>query len=274
MDNLLPPVREGAQVLGAFVDAATFDSSLQAVVQWAGSRQSRYMCFCNAHAVVEMKRDVAFEHAVADADLVLPDGMPVAWMLRHFGFPRQQRINGPDFMRQYCALAEQRGDSVLFYGSKPGTLAAIKSWLALEFPHLRVAGTISPPFRPLFPAEDKAVVRHINHSGARVVFVGLGCPKQELWMAEHRNRIQAVMIGVGAAFDYHAGTLKRAPLWMQQHGLEWLYRLYAEPRRLWKRYLVSNTMFVFGALRQLGGDRFKTWSGFTRRLCATHFHRY
>lgn len=258
MDTSFPTVRQGAQVLGAFIDAATFDSSLQAVARWADARQSRYMCFCNAHAVVEMKRDAALEHAVAEADLVLPDGMPVAWMLRHSGFPQQQRINGPDFMRQCCALAEQHGESVFFYGSLPHTLAAIKCWLAIEFPHLKVAGTISPPFRPLSPEEDEAVIKRINNSGAQVVFVGLGCPKQELWMAAHRDRIQAVMIGVGAAFDYHAGTLKRAPLWMQQHGLEWLYRLYAEPRRLWKRYLVSNTLFIFGALRQLISKRLKT----------------
>lgn len=214
-------------------------------------RESRYLCFCNVHSVVALQRDKALAQAVAQADLVLPDGWPVAWLLRHCGFPGQERVDGPDFMLDYCRLAEQRGESVYFYGSTPQTLAAIRAWLDREFPTLRVAGMYSPPFRALRPEEDEEIVRRINDSGASMVFVGLGCPKQEIWMAKHRGRIQAVMLGVGAAFDYHAGTLQRAPLWMQERGLEWCYRLYREPRRLWKRYLVSNTLFVLGAARQL-----------------------
>jgi len=251
MDTSTLTVRHGAQVLGAFIDATTFDSCIDTVMRWADARQSRYLCFCNVHAVVEMQRDPGLEDAIANADMVLPDGMPVAWMLRQLGFPAQERINGPDFMRLYCARAEQLGKPVYFYGSTSTTLAALKCWAALDFPDLKIAGTISPPFRDLTPEEDEAVVNRINASGAGVLFVGLGCPKQEQWMAAHRDRIQAVMIGVGAAFDFHAGTLKRAPLWMQRSGLEWLYRLYSEPRRLWKRYLVSNSLFLAGAFKQL-----------------------
>lgn len=251
METSTLTVRHGTQVLGTFIDAATFESCIETVSRWASAHQSRYLCFCNVHSVVTVKHDPTLEHAVGQADLALPDGMPVAWMLRHLGFPEQERINGPDFMRKYCALAEQRGESVYFYGSTPNTLAALKCWAALEFPDLHIAGMISPPFRELTPEEDEAVVNRINASGAGVLFVGLGCPKQELWMATHRDHIQAVMIGVGAAFDYHAGTLKRAPLWMQRYGLEWLHRLCSEPRRLWKRYLVTNTLFILGALRQL-----------------------
>ena len=246
----LQPNRSGAPVLGAFVDAGNYDTALHTVEDWAHAHQARYMCFCNVHAVVTMQRDAIFGQALAQADLVLPDGMPVAWMLRHSGFPQQQRINGPDFMCNYCALAEQHDESVFFYGSTPQTLEALRNWLDRAFPRLKIAGMVSPPFRDLLPEEDEDVVQQINASGAHVVFVGLGCPKQELWMAQHRSRIHAVLVGVGAAFDYHAGTLKRAPLWMQKHGLEWCYRLYKEPRRLWKRYLVGNTLFVLGALRQ------------------------
>lgn len=258
MDTTTLTVRHGAQVLGAFIDAATFESCINTVARWAEARQSRYLCFCNVHAVVEMQRNRGLEQALSEADMVLPDGMPVAWMLRRLGFSRQERINGPDFMHKYCEYAEKHGKSIYFYGSTSNTLAALKCWAALEFPDLKIAGSISPPFRDLTPEEDETVIRHINASGAGVLFVGLGCPKQEQWMAAHRDRIHAVMVGVGAAFDYHAGTLKRAPLWMQRTGLEWLYRLCCEPRRLWKRYLVTNTLFVAGALRQLVGYRLKT----------------
>jgi N-acetylglucosaminyldiphosphoundecaprenol N-acetyl-beta-D-mannosaminyltransferase len=243
--------RTGAPVLGTFVDAASFESALATTTAWATNRESRTLYFCNVHAVVTMQRDAQFGRAVAQADLVLPDGMPVAWMLRKSGFPRQQRINGPDFMHRYCALAERRGEPVFFYGSTQQTLDALRDWAATLFPRLRIVGMFSPPFRTLLPEEDDEIVEEINASGARIVFVGLGCPKQELWMAAHRGRIQAVMIGVGAAFDYHAGTLQRAPLWMQRHGLEWCFRLYKEPRRLWKRYLVSNTLFLLGAAGDL-----------------------
>jgi N-acetylglucosaminyldiphosphoundecaprenol N-acetyl-beta-D-mannosaminyltransferase len=179
------------------------------------------------------------------------DGAPVAWMVRRFGYKDQQRINGPDLMWNYCALAAQRGELIYLYGSTPATLATLAHRLAREFPGLKVAGAYSPPFRPLTVAEDTEAVAAINASGAGTVWVSLGCPKQETWMAAHRGRINAVMIGVGAAFDYHAGTVHRAPLLMQRLGLEWLHRLISEPRRLWRRYLVTNTLFVLGALRQL-----------------------
>ncbi|HZV97349.1 MAG TPA: WecB/TagA/CpsF family glycosyltransferase, partial [Methylophilaceae bacterium] len=169
----------------------------------------------------------------------------------------QERINGPDLMWKYCALAEQRRELIFFYGNTQETLDALVKKLKAAFPKLQIAGAYSPPFRTLTPQEDANIVTKINHSGARVVFVSLGCPKQELWMAEHRGRIHAVMIGVGAAFDYHAGTVKRAPLWMQRRGLEWLHRLCSEPRRLWKRYLVTNTLFMWGALWQLVRHRWK-----------------
>jgi len=177
--------------------------------------------------------------------MALPDGAPVAWSLQQSGFPEQQRINGPDLMWRYMRVAEELGQSVYFYGSSEETLRQLRQSVARQFPTLRVAGMMSPPFRELSAEEDQAHVDAINRSGAHVVFVGLGCPKQEVWMAQHKGRVQGVMLGVGAAFDYHAGTLRRAPVWMQNHGLEWAYRLASEPRRLFKRYLVTNTTFVW-----------------------------
>jgi N-acetylglucosaminyldiphosphoundecaprenol N-acetyl-beta-D-mannosaminyltransferase len=172
-------------------------------------------------------------------------------MLRRLGFPDQQRINGPDLMWKYCEVAAGRDESIFLYGGMPETLEILQSCLKQVFPNLTVAGAYSPPFRALTAEEDDAIVQKINASGAGTVWVSLGCPKQEIWMMQHRGRVNAVMIGVGAAFDYHAGTIIRAPFWMQQSGLEWLHRLWSEPGRLWKRYLVTNTLYIVKATWQL-----------------------
>lgn len=245
------PERQRRVVLSAPIDALAWETALRRIFEWSIHRASRYVCLCNVHSVVTAGQDGHFLRVVSEADMAAPDGMPVAWMLRRLGFPGQERINGPDLMWKYCALAEQREQALYFYGSTQQTLDLLRARLQATFPRLRIAGMYSPPFRPLKPDEEAETIARINHSGAGVVFVGLGCPKQELWMAAHRDRIQAVMIGVGAAFDYHAGTIGRAPIWMRQAGLEWLHRLLSEPRRLWKRYLVTNTLFVLGAGAQL-----------------------
>lgn len=243
--------RTTVPVLGAAIDAIGWDAALARIGAWAAQRDSRYVCICNAHSVVTAGQDAVFGQVVAAADMATPDGAPVAWVMRKLGFASQQRINGPDLMWRYCAQAAQRGESIYLYGSAPDTLALLQAKLAAAYPGLVVAGAHSPPFRALSAAEDAADVARINAAGAGTVWVSLGCPKQELWMAAHRGRIHAVMIGVGAAFDYHAGTIQRAPLWMQNAGLEWFYRLVTEPRRLWRRYFVTNTLFIWGAARQL-----------------------
>lgn len=237
-------VMRGAYVLDSFIDASTWEDTLGRIVSWGAQRQSRYITLCNVHSVVTASQDAAFGTVIRQADMALPDGAPVAWAMRRQGFDKQQRINGPDLMWRYLAIAERIGQTVYFYGSTEATLDKLRTRLAQQFPNLRIAGTLSPAFRELTAEEDQAHVDAINQSGAHVVFVGLGCPKQESWMAQHRGRIQAVMIGVGAAFDYHAGTIKRAPSWMQKAGLEWLHRLASEPRRLAKRYFQTNTVFV------------------------------
>jgi N-acetylglucosaminyldiphosphoundecaprenol N-acetyl-beta-D-mannosaminyltransferase len=183
--------------------------------------------------------------------MATPDGAPVAWMLRRLGFAGQRRVSGPDLMWALCERCAAEKVPVYFYGSTGDTLTALKVRLLEAIPGLLIGGMESPPFRALSSEEDAGAVQRINASGAGIVFVGLGCPKQEMWMAEHRGRVNAVMIGVGAAFDFHAGTVQRAPLWMRDNGLEWLHRLASEPGRLWKRYLVTNTLFLLGAARQL-----------------------
>jgi len=243
--------RVGTPVLDTFVDCIDWNQALRTLHRWARFRQSRYVCCCNVHSVISVRRDAAVHRAVCEADMVTPDGMPIVWMLRKLGCPGQERINGPDLMWNLCALAARQRHSIFLYGSTCETLAALEERLRQNFPALRIAGAIAPPFRPLSVIEDTSMVMRINRSGANLVFVSLGCPKQELWMQAHRGRVRAVMIGVGAAFDFHAGTVSRAPAWMQKRGLEWLHRLCAEPRRLWKRYALTNSLFLLGAARQL-----------------------
>ncbi len=183
--------------------------------------------------------------------MALPDGAPVAWMLRRQGYQSQGRISGPDLMERLLQACSQTGVRVYFYGSTQKILAKMKERFLGRFPSLDIAGMTSPPFRTLTIEEDRADVQKINASGAGIIFVGLGCPKQELWMAAHRSGIKGVMIGVGAAFDFHAGTVQRAPLWMRNWGLEWFHRLLQEPTRLGGRYLVTNTLFILFAVRDL-----------------------
>jgi len=238
-------------VIGAPIDLIDWKGAIARISQWAQTHQSAYVCICNVHSVVTAQQDAAFAKVVQHADMATPDGAPVAWMLRRLGASHQQRINGPDLMWRYCEHAAQTGESIYLYGSTQETLSTLRTKLLEKYPTLMIAGDCSPPFRPLTAEESQQIVERINASGAGTVWVSLGCPKQELWMASMRGRINAVMIGVGAAFDYHAGTIKRAPLWMQRNGLEWLHRLFSEPRRLWKRYFSTNSRFLLAATMQL-----------------------
>ncbi len=243
--------RRRIAVLGQPLDVLSWDDALGRISAWAARRESRYVCISNAHSVVTGSQDPAFGAVLREADMVTSDGAPVAWMMRRLGAPGQQRINGPDLMWRYCALAAARGERIYLYGGTDETLALLQPRLRAAFPGLEIGGAVSPPFRKPTHEELARDIAAINASGAGTVWVSLGCPKQELWMAAQRGRVQAVMIGVGAAFDYHAGTIRRAPPWMQRSGLEWLHRLLSEPRRLWRRYLVTNSLFIWGAARQL-----------------------
>ena len=242
--------RVTGKVLDASIDAIVWDKALDRIQDWAVRRESRYVCICNVHSVITASQDEEFSRVVNAADMATPDGAPVAWMLRQMGFAGQARISGPDLMWALCERCAAENLAVYFYGSTEATLALLEKRLRAAFPGLRMAME-PPPFRALTAEEDAAAVERINASGAGLVFVGLGCPKQELWMSGHRGRVNAVMIGVGAAFDFHSGKVTRAPRWMRDNGLEWLHRLASEPGRLWKRYLVTNTLFILGAARQL-----------------------
>lgn len=240
-------LRHRAPVIGVQVDLLDWDTAIGRVAAWGREHESRYVCFCNVHSAVTAAFDSRFHQIIAASDMCTPDGAPVAWMLRQLGAPWQQRLAGPDLMLRYFAAEAPKGGKVYFYGGTPQTLKLLRERVEAEFPGLQVVGAHSPPFRPASAAEDDDDVDRINASGAHVVFVGLGCPKQEAWMAAHRGRVNAVMMGVGAAFDFHAGVQPRAPHWMRQYGLEWVHRLAHDPRRLWRRYLFTNAPFLMMA---------------------------
>lgn len=242
--------RRRVRVLGVPIDVLDWESAVSRLVTWAEGRQSRYVCICNVHSVVTATQESHYKSVVDAADMATPDGSPVAWTMRRKGFRHQTRINGPDLMWRLCEVAAARGLRVGFLGSTPDTRTKLEAGLRQQFPTLDVAYSFSPPFRPLDAHEDESVCQAINASGVGLLFVGLGCPKQEIWMADHRGRVQAVMLGVGAAFDYHAGVIPRAPAWMRSNGLEWLHRLLTEPRRLWRRYFYTNSVFLLKTARE------------------------
>ena len=236
--------RDRELIIGSWIDHLNWDDAMARILGWAAAREHRTVCVCNVHSVVTARGDAALCDAINSADLATPDGMPVAWLIARRRGTSQPRINGPDLTVALCREAAERGISVAFYGSTEDSLAGLRVALAQRFPTLRVAITIAPPFRALDADETEAFCRQISASGAGLVFVGLGCPKQEIWMAANRHQISAVTLGVGAAFEFIAGTVRRPPVWMQGLGLEWLGRLWAEPRRLWSRYLVTNSVYI------------------------------
>lgn len=235
-------------VIKAQVDVVTFKDAVDRVYQWAIARKSSYTVACNVHMAVTASTSHDFLSIINNADLAIPDGSPIAWWLRKIGYKNQERVCGPDLMWSLCEKANEGELNVFFLGSTTETLGLLSDKLKNSFPKLKIR-TLSPPFRKISPHEDQKIINSINEFKTNILFVSLGCPKQEQWMASHKGIIQAAMIGVGAAFEFHAGTVKRAPHWMQKAGLEWLYRLIKEPRRLWKRYFLTNSIFVFEAIK-------------------------
>jgi N-acetylglucosaminyldiphosphoundecaprenol N-acetyl-beta-D-mannosaminyltransferase len=239
MPTDIPPT-----IVGTRVNALTYDSLVQQTLRWAREAASRYISVASVNNIMEAYDSPTFRSIMNEADLVTPDGMPLVWALRLLGVKNATRVYGPDLTPLILDAAAREDIPVAFYGAAPATLARLLEVVRTRFPALRIAYSCSPPFRPLTSSEDAQLVREINQSGARILFIGLNTPKQEYWMAAHRGRVQAVMLGIGAAFDFIAGTKPQAPRWMMGVGLEWLFRLATEPRRLWKRYFKHNPRFV------------------------------
>jgi N-acetylglucosaminyldiphosphoundecaprenol N-acetyl-beta-D-mannosaminyltransferase len=227
------------EVLGVRVHAVQMSDAIAQLRSWIQNRESgRYVAVTGMHGVAESRQDSYFREILNNADLVVPDGMPLVWLGRWHRFSMRQRVTGSELMAAFCRQTGPRCRH-FFYGGGPGVAEDLARALWEKY-GIVVAGTYTPPFRPLTEEEEREVAAQVQESAPDVLWVGLSTPKQERWMYEHRDTLQVpVMIGVGAAFDLNSGNLQRAPVWMQEHGLEWLFRLYAEPQRLWKRYLVT-----------------------------------
>jgi N-acetylglucosaminyldiphosphoundecaprenol N-acetyl-beta-D-mannosaminyltransferase len=245
-----PAVAASRRILGMRVDATTYPGAADAIVAMARTGGG-VTCVATVHMVMEAFDAPDYRRIVNAAELVTSDGVPLVWALRWLGIPGAERVYGPDLTPILCARAAAESLPVGFYGGSPEVVEALRERLTRRIPGLRIVFAHSPPFRPLRPDEDRRIAEAIAESGVRILFVGLGCPKQERWMAAHRDVLPCAMVGVGAAFDFLAGRKPQAPALLQRAGLEWLFRLATEPRRLWRRYLVHNPRFVFHFARQL-----------------------
>lgn len=234
-------------ILDVDVDAITEADAVERIADWIRTDQREYVTCTNVHAVMEAQEDPETMRALRDAGMVTPDGVPLVWCGRQAGSERIERVYGPDLTLALLERAAQEGWSSFFYGGGDGVADRLADEMQKKYPGLKVAGTYCPPFRDLTDDEEEDIAVMLNESGADIIWVGLGCPKQEKWMRAQRSNLKApVMLGVGAAFDFHTGQVSQAPSFMQRYGLEWLYRLGAEPKRLWRRYLILNPRFVKG----------------------------
>ena len=240
-----------SSILGVNVVASSYQEVTEQSVLWAQRRESRTLVFANVHVIMEAFDDAAYRSCLGQADMVNPDGVPLVWALKLMGLTNASRVYGPDCTVEMLKKAAANEIRVGFYGGSPEVLQTLLAVVRRDYPTLKITFSMSPPFRKLTDEEDSAIVREINESDTRILFVGLGCPKQEKWMMEHAGRIPAVMYGVGAAFDFIAGTKLQAPRWMMRSGLEWAFRFCVEPRRLARRYIKHNPRFIFLFARQL-----------------------
>ena len=232
-------------VLGVNFTTAGKEEAVQYIIDHVKELKGKYICFSNVHTTVTAYDDSKYKDVLNQAVFVMPDGKPIAKEILRNGYWEAERVAGPDFMDEMFRVSSEAGIRHYFYGSSEKTIAKLKENLEKNYPGIQIAGMVSPPFRALTKEEDEEAVNAINQSGADLVWIGLGAPKQENWMYEHKDRINGLMLGVGAGFDFHAGTIKRAPVLIQKIGLEWLYRLLQNPKRLFKRYFVTNTRFIW-----------------------------
>jgi N-acetylglucosaminyldiphosphoundecaprenol N-acetyl-beta-D-mannosaminyltransferase len=237
------------------------DDALKHLEYLIRTKSKKYICVCPNHTIMESQKDEKLKNIVNSADMATPDGMSVVWACKFLGYTNVKQVCGTELMLAFSALSVEKGYTHFYYGGADGVPEKLANKVRQKFPNLKIVGTYSPPFRQLTESEDKTVVDMINQVNPDVVWVGLGMPKQELWMGEHFGRINApLIIGVGAAFDFLSGRKERAPKWMQCAGLEWLFRLIREPRRLWRRNLYHPVFFYKVFLQKIGVKRFKTLS--------------
>jgi N-acetylglucosaminyldiphosphoundecaprenol N-acetyl-beta-D-mannosaminyltransferase len=247
----MPPNLSYCQ-LGVRVDAVQIPEVIEILERWITCRgRAQYVAVTGMHGMTEAQTDPQLKKVLNQAGLVVPDGMPLVWLARYYGFKLKRRVYGPELMLSFCVATASKGLRHFFYGGAEGVAQALAETLVQRFPGLVVAGTYTPPFRPLSADEENEITNLVNTTQPDILWVGLGTPKQEKWMHAHLYLAVPAMVGVGAAFDLNTGRLKQAPSWMQENGLEWLFRLCAEPRRLWRRYLLQGPKFVYYVLAEI-----------------------
>jgi N-acetylglucosaminyldiphosphoundecaprenol N-acetyl-beta-D-mannosaminyltransferase len=244
-------LRDRVRVVSLMPDVLDHERAIERVKHLVRAKRGGYVCFSTVHMVMESHDSPEFAAKVNGADMIVTDGMPLVWMQKLQGKQDARRVRANDLMIMLCRHAAENGLSVGFYGGKQEVIDAIRERARSEMPRLNIVYAYSPPFRPLTPEEDTRITDEINAAAPDILFMGLGCPKQENWMAAHRDKLTAVMLGVGASFDFFAGNVKESPDWLGRLGLEWLYRLTQEPKRLWRRYLILNPRFMALAAMQL-----------------------
>lgn len=234
------------------LDCLSTEQVTEQILKWAGEpKRSRYICVSNVHQCMESFDDTNFRRVINEADMVIPDSQILAWFQHGFKFEAPQKpVRGVELMERLCEAAEQNQIVIGLYGTSQRSMDLLREELLRRYPKLRLGFAMSPPFRPLTEEEDKATIQQINGANIQLLFVGIGCPKQERWMASHKGSVHATMIGVGAAFDFLSGLTRPSPAWVHPLGLEWFYRLCIEPGRLWKRYLKQNPRFLWYCLLQ------------------------
>ncbi|MFC5472178.1 WecB/TagA/CpsF family glycosyltransferase [Cohnella suwonensis] len=245
-------------ILDSQITALSFNETLQQIGQWIEKGISKYVCVCTTHSLVTASQHNEFKQALNQAGICTPDGMPLVWALRALGYKQQERVDGTTLTKELCRLSSKNLYRIYLYGCTPSTLDTLKQKLEHDYPGIQIVGTASPPFRKLDEEEERKYINDINQANPDLVFVALGCPKQEIWMNKNRYDVKGVMIGVGAAFDYLAGNITRPPLFIQKSGLEWLFRLMMEPRRLWKRYLYNNSVFIYKYIKSFHRNKVNT----------------
>jgi N-acetylglucosaminyldiphosphoundecaprenol N-acetyl-beta-D-mannosaminyltransferase len=240
-----------ARLLGVSLAAQTYPAAIATLLAAGTERRRLRAHFCNVHSLVDAQSNPALRAAFASADMVAMDGMPLVWVARRRGFRAAERVSGPDVMLSLCDRGREIGMRHYFLGGRPGVPELLRDRLTRLYPGLEVVGAESPPFRPLTSDEEKELVARVNAAAPHVLWIGLGTPKQELWAADHEAAFDApLLLPVGAAFDFHSGRVRRAPRWMRRVGLEWLFRLASDPRRLWRRYAVTNMRFIVGVVQE------------------------
>ena len=242
--------QEATDILGVKVSTIDYAETLSAISSIISSKKRDYICVCNVHMIMECQKDERLLKGINKAILVVPDGMPLVWLSRFHGHKLKDRVYGPTLMKMLCELSTEKKWKIFLLGGLARTTERLKKKLEIYYPHIKVVGNVDTPNRPLGNRENKNVIKIINKAKPDIVLVGIGCPFQEKWIIENIKYLEThIVIGVGAAFDFITGRVKQAPVWIQKLGLEWLFRLFQDPRRLWKRYVVTNPAFIFKLLQ-------------------------